>query len=47
VTEVRAPVDGKADDELAKRLGLSDLAALKDLLRSNLSSATTTPRASS
>jgi trigger factor len=36
VTEVRAPVDGKADDELAKRLGLSDLAALKDLLRSNL-----------
>ena len=38
VTEVRAPVDGKADDELAKRLGLSDLAALTDLLRSNLSS---------
>jgi len=37
VTEVRAPVDGKADDELAKRLGLSDLAALKELLRSNLS----------
>jgi trigger factor len=36
VTEVRAPVDGTADDELAKRLGLSDLAALKDLLRSNL-----------
>ncbi len=36
VTEVRAPVDGKADDELAKRLGLSDLAALTDLLRSNL-----------
>lgn len=37
VTEVRAPVEGKADDELAKRLGLSDLAALKELLRSNLS----------
>ena len=37
VHEVRAPVDGKADDELAKRLGLSDLAALTDLLRSNLS----------
>ena len=29
VQEVRAPVDGKADDELAKRLGLSALAALK------------------
>jgi len=37
VTEVRAPVDAEADDELAKRLGLSDLAALKDLLKSNLS----------
>ena len=37
VTEVRAPVDAEADDELAKRLGLSDLAALKELLKSNLS----------
>ncbi|OYW26791.1 MAG: trigger factor [Caulobacter sp. 12-67-6] len=37
VKEVRAPVDAEADDELAKRLGLSDLAALKELLKSNLS----------
>ena len=36
VKEVRAPVDSEADDELAKRLGLSDLQALKDLLKSNL-----------
>ncbi|MBI1683094.1 trigger factor [Caulobacter hibisci] len=36
VKEVRAPVDAEADDELAKRLGLADLAALKDLLKSNL-----------
>lgn len=36
VTEVRAPVDAEPDDELAKRLGLADLAALKDLLKSNL-----------
>jgi len=37
VKEVRAPLDAEADDELAKRLGLSDLAALKELLKSNLS----------
>ncbi|WP_281360097.1 trigger factor [Caulobacter soli] len=36
VKEVRAPVDSAPDDELAKRLGLTDLAALKDLLKSNL-----------
>ncbi|WP_276308943.1 trigger factor [Caulobacter zeae] len=36
VKEVRAPVDAEADDELAKRLGLADLAALKDLMKSNL-----------
>lgn len=36
VKEVRAPVDAEPDDELAKRLGLSDLQALKDLLKSNL-----------
>jgi trigger factor len=36
VKEVRAPVDAEPDDELAKRLGLADLAALKDLLKSNL-----------
>ncbi|MBW8859103.1 MAG: trigger factor, partial [Caulobacter sp.] len=36
VKEVRAPVDAEPDDELAKRLGLTDLAALKELLKSNL-----------
>ncbi|HYG28468.1 MAG TPA: trigger factor, partial [Caulobacteraceae bacterium] len=36
VHEVRAPVDSKADDELAKRLGMSDLAALRDVLKKNL-----------
>ncbi|MET0337982.1 MAG: trigger factor, partial [Caulobacter sp.] len=36
VKEVRAPVDGKADDALAERLGLKDLASLTDLLRKNL-----------
>ncbi|KSB87728.1 trigger factor [Caulobacter vibrioides] len=36
VKEVRAPVDAEADDELAKRLGLADLAALKELMKSNL-----------
>jgi trigger factor len=36
VKEVRAPVDAEPDDDLAKRLGLADLAALKDLLKSNL-----------
>jgi trigger factor len=47
VKEVRAPVDAAADDELAKRLGLSDLAALKDLLKSNLNGPYATRRASS
>jgi len=36
VKEVRAPVDSKLDDELAKRLGLSDLAALREVLTKNL-----------
>ncbi|MDB5456692.1 MAG: trigger factor, partial [Caulobacter sp.] len=36
VKEVRGPVDSAPDDELAKRLGLTDLAALKELLKSNL-----------
>ena len=36
VKEVGEPVEGKADDELAKRLGLADLAALKTALQSNL-----------
>ena len=36
VKEVRAPVDAEADYELAKRLGLADLTALKDLMKSNL-----------
>lgn len=36
VKEVRAPVDGKADDALAERLGLKDLESLTDLLRKNL-----------
>ncbi|MFO1012544.1 MAG: trigger factor [Caulobacteraceae bacterium] len=38
VKEVRAPKDAKADDALAKQLGMEDLAALKDVLRSNISS---------
>ena len=37
VKEVRAPVDSAPDDELAKRLGLSDLAALREVLTKNLS----------
>lgn len=37
VKEVRAPKDAKPDDELAKRLGLSDLAALREVLTKNLS----------
>ncbi len=37
VREVRAPVDSAPDDELAKRLGLSDLAALREVLQKNLS----------
>lgn len=36
VKEVRAPKDSKPDDELAKRLGLSDLAALREVLKKNL-----------
>jgi trigger factor len=36
VHEVRAPVDAEPDDELAKRLGLSDLATLKETLSKNL-----------
>jgi len=36
VKEVRAPVDSAPDDELAKRLGLSDLAALREVLTKNL-----------
>ncbi|MFN3523016.1 MAG: trigger factor [Phenylobacterium sp.] len=36
VKEVKAPVDAVVDDELAKRLGLESLDALKDLLRKNL-----------
>ncbi len=36
VKEVRAPVDAPADDEFAKKLGLADLAALKDALRGQL-----------
>jgi trigger factor len=36
VKEVRAPQDSKLDDELAKKLGLSDLAALREVLKKNL-----------
>jgi trigger factor len=36
VKEVRAPVDSKPDDELAKRVGMADLEALKNALKSNL-----------
>lgn len=36
VHEVRAPVEGVADDELAKRLGLSDLATLRETVTKNL-----------
>jgi trigger factor len=36
VKEVRAPMDSAADDALAERLGLSNLAALTDVLRGNL-----------
>lgn len=38
VKEVRAPKASKVDDELAQRLGIEDLAKLKELLRSNLQS---------
>ena len=37
VKEVRAPNHSAPDDELAKRLGLSDLAALREVLTKNLS----------
>ena len=36
VREVRAPKDSEVNDELATRLGLSDLAALRDILAKNL-----------
>ncbi len=36
VKEVRAPKDAKADDDLAKNLGLADLAALREAIRSSL-----------
>ncbi len=36
VTEVRAPEEGKADDEFAKRIGFEDLAGLKDALKTQL-----------
>ena len=38
VKEVRAPVDAKADDALAERLGVESLEKLKELLKSNLES---------
>jgi trigger factor len=36
VKEVRAPIEAQADDALAERLGMADLAALKTALRENL-----------
>lgn len=36
VKEVRAPEETKIDDELAKKLGLSDLPALREVLKKNL-----------
>jgi trigger factor len=36
VKEVRAPVEGKADDSLAERLGVESLDKLKELLKTNL-----------
>ena len=38
VKEVRAPVDAKADDALAERLGVESLEKLKELLKTNLES---------
>lgn len=38
VKEVRAPVEAKADDALAERLGMGDLEALTNALRTNLES---------
>lgn len=36
VSEVKAPVETKIDDDLAKNVGLSDLEALKDAIRKNI-----------
>jgi trigger factor len=36
VKEVQAPVDAPLDDEFAKRIGMTDLAALKDALKGQL-----------
>jgi trigger factor len=38
VKEVKAPEDAKIDDELAKKLGLDDLATLKDRVKEQLAS---------
>jgi trigger factor len=38
VKEVRAPVDSKADDAMAERLGIESLDKLKELLKTNLES---------
>ena len=38
VKDVRAPVDAPADDEFAKKLGMADLAALKEALKGQLKS---------
>jgi trigger factor len=38
VKEVRAPVEAKADDAMAERLGIESLEKLKELLKSNLES---------
>jgi len=38
VKEVRAPVEAKADDAMAERLGIESLDKLKELLKSNLES---------
>jgi trigger factor len=38
VKEVRGPVEAPADDEFAKKLGMTDLAALRDALRGQLKS---------
>jgi trigger factor len=36
VSEVKGPVETKIDDELAKNIGLSDLATLKDAVKKNI-----------
>ena len=36
VTEVKKPVEAKVDDELAKSIGLSDLATLKEAVKKNI-----------